>query len=152
MGKETVTYTVPDLTILYPKTLDLPSKIDYDNEVINVSFPRSLTKTGLYFLSVDVDGGKFKATESERYETGEEVWHDLNIRHNLRTGKVIETTAVCPGAEYFTERSKLKRNTSRKTAQVDSGVQTNKSTVNTSSQTDPVLGLQPLPSITSPFF
>ena len=56
LGQETTTKAVPNLLLLGPKTLDLASKIDYKADCINVSFPRSLIKNGLYFLSVDVNG------------------------------------------------------------------------------------------------
>ena len=79
--------------------------------------------------------------ESERYESGEEVWYDLNFKHNCRTGQLHETSMLAPGAEYYTERIKNKVSIPPKAALMDSCVQTEKSIVNSHAQTDPVSGL-----------
>ena len=119
LGQETTAKPVPNLLLLGPKTLDLASTNDYKTDCINVSFPRSLIKNGLYFLSVEVnsDGGKFRATESERHESGEEVWYDLNFKHNLRTGQLQETSML---DEYYTEHISNTASIPPKAAQMDS--------------------------------
>ena len=65
LGQETTTKEVPNLLLLGTKTLDLASWNDYKTDSINMRFPRSLIKNGLYILSVEVnlDGGKFRAIE-----------------------------------------------------------------------------------------
>ena len=77
------------------------------------------------------------------------IWYDLAFCHNLRTGHVQETSMT---DEYHASHIANAAGTTPKVALVDSGVQTvDKSTIHSQAQTDPVYGLQPLPSITSPF-
>ena len=60
---------VPNLLLLGPKTINLKLWIDYKTDCFNVAFPRSLMKSGMYYLSsqVNSDGDIFRATESEKH-------------------------------------------------------------------------------------